>query len=123
MRFSRSVENLIADFKGLPRTAKGEAHFREPTELKHLLEVLNERYKFQQDSPERVLVENWNRIFGEKYAQRCSPLRIVNQNTLIVAINHPVLRSNLMMESRTYLARIQELPLCDSITRIVPRAC
>jgi hypothetical protein len=121
MPFTRQVQDLIADFRGLPRTydAAGE---RPPTPLGNLIAVIRERHRLDQDCPERVLVENWQKIFESTYAERCHPVRILNEDTLVIAINHPVLRSNIMMDSRRYLQRIQALPMCSGIKRIVARA-
>ncbi len=121
MSFSRQVQDLISDFRGLPR-GYDPAGERPPTQLGSLIAVIRERHRLDQDCPERVLVENWSRIFEDSYAERCHPVRIINEDTLVIAINHPVLRSNIMMDSRRYLQRIQSLPMCSGIKRIVARA-
>lgn len=121
MPFSREIENLIADFRGLPRDFD-RGYQRPPTPLGNLMSVIRERHRLDQDCPERVLVENWSRIFEGAYAERCHPVRILNEDTLVLAINHPVLRSNIMMDSRRYLQKIQALPLCAGIKKLVARA-
>jgi len=121
MKFSRSVEDLIADFRGLPRDELAAAKRRPPVALENLLVVIEEQYKLEQPSPERSLVENWGAVFGPSLAGRCNPVRIKG-DTLVVSVTNPTLRSELKFQSRTILRRIQQLEHCDHIKAIVTRA-
>ena len=56
--------------------------------------LLRERYKLEQPSPERSLVENWETIFG-KLAGRCNPLRIKDGTVLIISVTNQTLRAEL----------------------------
>ncbi|MGJ8638114.1 MAG: DUF721 domain-containing protein [Opitutaceae bacterium] len=121
MKFNKQTEDIIADFRGLPRTVTS-ASLREPTQLDNLLVVLQEQYKLEQPSPERTLVENWEAVFGSKLAGRCNPVRIKDGYTLIVSVTNQTLRSELQFQKRAVLKKIQALDNCDEIRDIVIRS-
>ena len=83
--------------------------------------VLQEQYKLEKPSAERVLVENWEAIFGG-LADRCHPVRIKDDHTLIVSVTNQTLRSELQFRKRTVLKKIQSMPHCDGIKDIVIRS-
>lgn len=120
MRFSKETEDLIADFRGLPREVS-HASKREPAQLHSVLDYLNERYQLEQPTPERVLVENWTHIFGEKLAERCAPVRIRDERTLVVTVSNQTLRSELQFRKRAILAKIRKLDRCGHIRDIALR--
>ena len=121
MKFSKNTEDVIADFRGLPRTVTASSR-RDPTPLDNILVILQEQYKLEQPSPERSLVENWERIFGSKLAGRCNPVRIKDEHTLIVAVTNQTLRQELQFMKRSVLKRIQTLEHCQNITELVIRS-
>lgn len=117
MPFNKQTEDLIANFRGLPSTVSSSS-LRPPLELHTLVEQLETRYQFERVSPERVLVENWTRIFGSKLAQRCHPVRIVDERVLVLSVQNQTLRSELNFMKRSLLKRIQALEHCDRIQDI-----
>lgn len=121
MRFKKSTEDAIADFRGLPRSVT-YASTRDPTPLDSLLVVLKEQYKLEQPSPERSLVENWTKVFGSSLAGRCNPVRIKDGRTLIVGVSNQTLRSELQFQKRAILKRIQQLDYCKEIKDLVIRS-
>jgi hypothetical protein len=121
MRFSKTVEDLVADFRGLPRTVTASS-LRDPVPLQNILKVLEERYKLEQPSPERSLVEHWEDIFGPGLAARCHPVRIKDDGaTLVVSVANPTLRSELGFRKRGILRKIRALEHCADIRDIVTR--
>jgi hypothetical protein len=121
MKFSKNIEDVIADFRGLPRTVTASSR-REPTPLDNLLVVLQEQYKLEKPSPERSLVENWEHIFGRKLSGRCNPVRIKDEQTLIVSVTNQTLRSELQFMKRAVLKKIQALDHCEHISELVIRS-
>lgn len=119
MNFKKSTEDLIADFRGLPRTISASSR-RQPAPLGNLLVVLKEQYKLEAPSPERTLVENWDLVFG-KLASRCNPVRI-KEGRLIISVTNQTLRSELQFEKRAILQRIQNLEHCRDIKELVIRS-
>lgn len=121
MKFSKNIEDVIADFRGLPRTVT-ESSRRDPTPLDNLLVVLEEKYKLEKPSPERSLVENWEHVFGPSLAGRCNPVRIKDEHTLIVSVTNQTLRSELQFMKRSVLKKIQQLEHCSEITDLIVRS-
>jgi hypothetical protein len=121
MRFNKRTEDLIADFRGLPRTVTSSSR-RDPTALDNLLVVLKEQYKLEEPSPERNLVENWTEVFGPSLASRCHPVRIKDNETLIISVTNQTLRSELQFHKRQILKRIQALAHCSKINELVIRS-
>jgi predicted nucleic acid-binding Zn ribbon protein len=120
MKFSKHIEDVIADFRGLPHTVSASSR-REPTSLDSIMVVLQEKYKLEKPSPERILVENWEQVFG-KLAGRCNPVRIKDDTTLIISVNNQTLRSELQFMKRSFLKKINALEHCSKITDIVIRS-
>ena len=120
MKFSKRAEDLIADFRGLPRVVTGSSR-REPAPLEGLLARLQEEYKLDQLSPERNLVENWERVFGPGLAARCHPVRIKDDRALVISVTNQTLRSELQFRKRAILQRIRKLERCEGIRELVIR--
>ena len=119
MNFSKHSEDIIADFRGLPRSVSASSK-RPPLPLDNLLVVLTEKYKLEQPSPERSLVEHWGDIFGN-LAGRCNPVRIKDGRTLIVSVTNQTLRSELQFRKRAVLHKIQTLPNCSQVREMIIR--
>lgn len=119
MNFSKNHEDLIADFRGLPRTVSRSSR-RPPVPLENLLVVLKEKYKLEKPSPERILVEHWGEIFGN-LAGRCNPLRIKDEHILMISVTNQTLRSELQFRKRKILHAIQKLDHCSGIDELVIR--
>ena len=120
MFFSKQIEDVIADFRRLPRTVS-ESSKHAPIRIGGALNLLEEKYKLQQPSAERILVEHWNHIF-ENLASRCNPLSIKDGRTLIISVNNQTLRSELQFRKKIILKKIQTLPLCENICELLIRA-
>ena len=121
MKFSKKIEDVIADFRGLPHTVTSSSR-RQPTPLDNLLVMLQEKYNLEKPSPERSLVENWEVIFGPSLCERCHPIRIKDGRTLIISVTNQTLRSELQFMKRAILKRIQSLEYCADIKDIVVRS-
>lgn len=121
MNFSKNIEDIIADFRGLPHTVSAAAR-REPTPLDNILVLLQEKYKLEKPSPERTLVENWEKIFGPSICERCHPVRIKDEHTLVVSVTNQTLRSELQFMKRSVLKQIQKLEHCGDIKDLVIRS-
>ena len=121
MQFTKSTEDIIADFRGLPRSVT-HASRKQPTSLGQLLVALKEQYKLETPSPERSLVESWNTVFGSSLAGRCNPVRIKDNHTLIISVTNQTLRSELQFQKRAILQRIRKLEHCGSIRELLIRS-
>ena len=120
MEFSKQVEDMIADFRRLPRTIT-ESERHKPVSLDTVLEQIKEKYKLEKPSPERSIIENWNEIFG-KLAGRCNPLSLKEDKIFIISVANQTLRAELQFQKPTLLKKIQSLPYCENISEILIRA-
>ena len=120
MEFSKQVEDIIADFRGLPKTVTESARHA-PVSLETVLGQVEEKYKLDRPTPERTIVENWNEIFGN-LAGRCSPLSLKEGKVLVISVANQTLRSELQFKKRVILKKIQSLPNCETISEILIRA-
>ena len=91
-----------------------------PVSLNSLLVVFKERYKIEEPCPERSLVEHWGEVFG-KLANRCNPVRIKDEHTLIISVTNPTLRTELNFQKMHILNKIARLPHCAAIQDLVIR--
>jgi predicted nucleic acid-binding Zn ribbon protein len=121
VKFSKNTEDIIADFRGLPHTISASSR-REPAPLDSILAILQEKYKLEKPSPERTLVENWEKIFGPSLCERCHPVRIKDEHTLIISVTNQTLRSELQFMKRSVLKKIQKLENCSDIKDLVIRS-
>ena len=121
MKFSKNIEDIIADFRGLPHTVSASSR-HEPAPLDSVLVLLKEKYKLEKPSPERSLVENWEKIFGPSLCERCHPVRIKDEHTLIVSVTNQTLRSELQFMKHSGLKKVQSLEYCSEIKEVVIRS-
>ena len=120
MNFSKQAEDVIADFRGFPRTVT-ESSKQKPVLLDTILEHLKEKYQLERPSPERTLVENWQDVFGP-LSGRCNPVSIKDEKTLIIAVTNQTLRAELQFRKPALLKKINTLPHCENISEIIIRA-
>lgn len=120
MYFSKQVEDIIADFRGLPRTTTDSSKHA-PVSLAATLEIVEEKYGLERRSPERTIVENWSTVFGN-FAGRCNPLSLKEGKILVISVTNQTLRSELQFQKQTYIRKIQALPHCENISEIIIRA-
>ncbi len=119
-RFSRDVENLIADLRGLPRDGS-RSKLRETTSAGNLVERLLHKYRIGMATPEEAVRDAWNEIVGEANATFCHPLRIDRDRVLIVGVSNPVVRQELLFHKAVVLERIRAIPACHHIEGVVFR--
>lgn len=121
MQFNKKTEDLIADFRGLPRTVTASS-CKQPIALSNLLVVLKEQYKLEVPCPERSLVEHWEQIFGPSLASRCHPVKIKEDSTLIISVTNQTLRAELQFQKQLILKKIQRLEHCHKIQELIIRS-
>lgn len=121
MHFRRSVENLIANLRGVPET-KSRIRDRGTKPLDSLVEVCLERYKIGQETAEEIIMRNWAQIVGERHAPRCAPLRVDQNHRLHIGVNNPVLRRELQFHEDRIMTALRTLEGCQHINGIVLRA-
>ncbi len=117
MKFSRKVENLIANFRGVPEDGK-RSILNEPFKADSLIEVILERHQLGKPRAEQVIIENWQQIIGPENAHRSCPTRIIRKRRLLVAVANTTLRQELSFHRHMILNRIRSLPGCKEIKEL-----
>jgi hypothetical protein len=111
--FSRAVENLIADLRGLPAD-EGRSKKRRPSELAVAIDELLVKYRISHDSLEHSIRAQWPALVGAANASYSHPL-VVERNLLVVLVSHAVVRNELFMHRDAILAKLRQLPGCAEI--------
>ncbi|MGH8019165.1 MAG: DUF721 domain-containing protein [Opitutaceae bacterium] len=120
-KFSRRVENMIADLRGVPRD-ESRSRQRETAPVAGLMDRLLHKYRIGMSTPEEAIRDGWKEIVGEANAVFCFPLRIANERTLIVGVSNPVVRQELMFHKALVLSRVRAIPACSHIREITFRS-
>lgn len=111
--FPRSVENLIAQLRGLP-TNSSKSSLRPTKSIDALIDFNLKSLNLGSARPEEVIMANWKDIVGEKNAHRSCP-KTITRNILIITVANSVLRNELEFEKISILKRIQALAHCKKI--------
>jgi hypothetical protein len=114
--FSRAIENLIADLRGLPDD-RGRSRKRQATELTSMIDELLVKYRISHDSIEHSIRDKWRELVGTANATYSHPLA-VERNLLVVLVSHAVVRNELFMHRDSIVAKIRKLPGCAEIKGI-----
>jgi hypothetical protein len=118
--FSREVENLIADLRGVPEDALRSKR-RKATELGSLIDSLLVKYRISHDSLEHSIRERWPELVGISNATYSHPV-VVERGQLLVLVSHAVVRNELFQHRMTILDKLRQLPGCAEIRGITLRA-
>jgi hypothetical protein len=118
--FSRAIENLIADFRGIPEN-RSRSRPRTARPLGELVEQLIVKHQIGRPSPEQALRDRWTEIVGAANAAYCHPVRI-ERGRLLVLVSHAVVRNELFMHRDPLLKKIRAVPGCEDIRELNLRA-
>lgn len=120
-KFSRSVQKLVANFKGIPESTVDKP-LRPVGQIDNLIDDILDKYQINQPKVEESIMAHWRNIIGSEDASRCSPSKILNGKTLVIVSPNPIIRQHLQFERRAVIKRIQRLPGCQSIRELLIRA-
>ncbi len=117
LTFSREVQRLIADFRGLPEFG-WVPDGRPAVKLAGVIEQLETAYRIGQPGIEDTLMAHWRELVGERTAHRCRPGKIIDKRKLIILTGNPVIRQELDFQRQQLLVKINRLPGCAGIREI-----
>lgn len=120
MPFNRATQNLIADFRRLPRD-RSRAIERSTLPLGNLLDTLREQYRIGEPRLEEIIMREWRTIVGNERAHRCAPERILDGCRLVIYVSNATLRNEMQFDQRRILRRLQRIPGCHVITQLILR--
>jgi hypothetical protein len=120
-QFSRTVENMIAEIRGVP-VDDSQSRRRDTRSLSELTEHLLHKHRIGMKTPEEAIRDAWTEIVGAPNAEYCHPLRIDRERVLLVGVSNPIVRQELLFHKAVVLQRIKAIPACAQITDVVFRA-
>lgn len=120
-KFSRKVENMIANFRGIPENYKPEAPQREK-DIFSIINRIEHKYKIGIDSVEDKIRDNWEKIVGKQNAQSCSPSRIDRDKSLVISVSNPILRQELQFNKAILLKNLHAIPGTGQIRYLIFKA-
>ena len=118
--FSRAVENLIADIRGLPQD-NSRSKKRRPTELTTVIDELLIKHRISHDSVEHSIREKWAELVGVANATYSHPLT-VEKKLLVVLVSHSVVRNELFLHRDSILEKLRKLPGCTDVKGLALRS-
>ncbi|MGF1484670.1 MAG: DUF721 domain-containing protein [Opitutales bacterium] len=117
MPLSHEAQRLIASLRGLP-PGDAPARSRGPVALDGLIDTTLKNYRIGEKRVEETIMRQWKHVVGEKWAERCSPVRIQNHRRLHVYAANSVVRNELMFRKREIIQRLRQLPGCEDLREV-----
>ncbi|MDR1303078.1 MAG: DUF721 domain-containing protein [Puniceicoccales bacterium] len=109
MKFSRKIQNLIADFRSLPRDDSLSA-LRDECHISQLFHKIFKKYTIKSSAEIGAeVLENWPRIAGNALSKLCTPHSITAAGALAVRVQNGVVRQELFLQKEKILQRIHEI--------------
>jgi predicted nucleic acid-binding Zn ribbon protein len=115
--FGRKIRNLIAAFRGLP-PEESISSLKRAKPISETISALLKKFNVIKIIPEQVVQENWDFIVGKNIANHCHPVKILNNDVLIIHSSNAVVCSELQMQRSKILENLHKLPRCARISDI-----
>lgn len=116
--YNRHVQNLIANFRGIPEGYNAFTPQRERS-IEDIMDRLQNRFKIGVESIEDRITANWKEIVGPANATHCAPSRIERDHTLIIAVSNPVVRQELQFNKLILLKNIHKIKGTQQIRTLI----
>jgi hypothetical protein len=118
-KFSKRVQNLIADFRGLPRDDSSSV-LKEELAAGQLFQNILKKYVNKSDvTMGTEIFENWPQIVGDILSILCTPHRITAAGALVIKVQNSVVRQELYCRKEEILQRIRQTCPRSGISEIV----
>jgi hypothetical protein len=119
MKFSQKIQNLIADFRGLPSENR-QSILREERTIGNLLQGILKKYTATPDAKiSGEIFEQWPLIVGNLFCDLCTPHKISPGGALIIKVSNSVVRQELFCRKDEILQQIRNLCPKNRIDKIV----
>ncbi len=119
--FSRPIENLIAELRGVPAN-DSRSKLRREQPLGDAIDKLLHKYKVGVDAPDHTIRQHWAEIVGNANAGYSHPVKVDTKGKLLVLVSHAVVRDELRLLETIILQRVRQLRGCERITGLTLRA-
>ncbi|MGF1531020.1 MAG: DUF721 domain-containing protein [Puniceicoccaceae bacterium] len=118
--FYRSEMRLINSFRGLMvKLDRGREDRAKP--LGEAIGKILEGYPLKAESPETLLMENWESVVGKTFYRKCAPDRLLADGTLFIKTESPVIRQELKFGEKTLLKNLAKINAGQGVKRLVIR--
>ncbi|MDR2432933.1 MAG: DUF721 domain-containing protein [Puniceicoccales bacterium] len=115
--FGRRIRNLIAAFRGLP-PEESTSCLKKAKSIGTSIFTLLKKFNVVKVTPQQIIHQNWPSIVGEGMAKRCYPVKILNDDTLIIHSFNAIVRSELQIQKLKILDNLRQFPNCAQISDI-----
>lgn len=116
-KFSRTVQNLLANLRGLPED-RGRSTDRAMKTIDDAVQDAFRKLRLDKPVPETAIVAHWLELLPLKLARRCAPLRVLEGGKLVVQCENSVVKSEVRFHERAMLAKIRLLRGCQDVRAI-----
>lgn len=109
MKLPRKVQNLVADFRGLPRDYSTSL-LKEEVPIGALFRGILKKYVEAADTRKSAkLLEYWPLIVGNLFAEIAQPHRVTARGVLLIKVQNSVIRQELSFQKAEILDRIRRI--------------
>ena len=116
-KFSRTVQNLLANLRGLPED-RGRSTDRAMKTIDDAVQDAFKKLRLDKPVPETAIVAHWLELLPLKLAKRSAPLRVLEGGKLVVQCENSVIKSEIRFHERAMLAKIRLLRGCQEVRSI-----
>jgi putative hydrolase of the HAD superfamily len=116
-KFSRTVQNLLANLRGLPED-RGRSTDRAMKTIDDAVQDAFKKLRLDKPVPETAIVAHWLELLPLKLAKRSAPLRVLEGGKLVVQCENSVIKSEVRFHERAMLAKIRLLRGCQEVRSI-----
>jgi hypothetical protein len=116
-KFSRTVQNLLANLRGLPED-RGRSTDRAMKTIDDAVQDAFKKLRLDKPVPETAIVAHWLELLPLKLAKRSAPLRVLEGGKLVVQCENSVIKSEIRFHERAMLAKIRLLRGCQEVRAI-----
>lgn len=111
-------QNLVADFLGLPIQEK-TLFLPEPDSISKVIDKIWEEWSMDNnDSPQEIISQNWQRILGPKLCNRCAPEKLDRKGILYLRAANGPIKQEISFLKKQILQRVNKLKGCNFIKEI-----
>ncbi|MGA1204830.1 MAG: DUF721 domain-containing protein [Opitutales bacterium] len=116
--FPPEVEDLIASLREIPGD-KSPTRDLGTKSWGSVISAFVEKYHIGKSTPEEAILENWERIVGPSFANRCRPEKITASGCLLVQVPNPTLRRELIFMEDRILTALGSIEGCQHIHHVI----
>jgi predicted nucleic acid-binding Zn ribbon protein len=103
VKFSRRIQNSIADFRGLPWD-NSPSILKNEWSIGQLFQDILKKYVAKSDVAIGVeIFENWPQIVGDMFCKLCTPHRTTATGALVIKVQNSVVRQELFCQKEEIL--------------------